>query len=127
MKPVKPIKLYKHDGRSKTAFVLSVTLAIVMVVVGWGVTVGNAVKNQILEAKSEVSKTANQAQEQLRQTKEQARPITEQVGEIKRRFDQTQEEIDQMKAREQYILEHIKQQIEVEQLKPYVEEERISS
>jgi len=127
MKTVKPIKLYKPDGRSKTAFVLSVTFAVLLVVVGWMITVGEAVKNQIFQAKAEVSQTASQAQDQLRQTKEQARPITQQMGEIKRRFDQTQKETVELKQRETYILEHIKQQIEEEQSKPYAEEERTSS
>lgn len=127
MKTVKPIKLYKTDGRPKTAYLLSSGLAILLVVVGWFLTVASDVRNRLVEAKQDVSQTATQAREQLRQTKQQAEPITQKVTEIKEKLKENAKEAETVNASERYILDSIKQQIEADQSKSYVEEERTSS
>lgn len=115
MKPTKPIALKKTDGRSRTAFYLSTTLAIVLVVVGWVVTVASSIRYNVDSVTQAVTTSAVEARAQLQQSKKSAEPLTNSLKNVKDQFDESVETIKAAEEQKQFLVDRMKQRIEEDQ------------
>ncbi|HIH11545.1 TPA: hypothetical protein HA241_05110 [Candidatus Woesearchaeota archaeon] len=127
MKPIRPVRLQKKGEHSRTAYLLSIIGAICLVVFGWIYTISRVVSSEFQSVRGTFSETTRQAREKLHQTSLDAKPITDSIEKVQDTFSENIELIKEKEKNEAVILEHIKQQIEADQLKTYAEEESQSS